>query len=62
MALDPKSGTAVERLGRRRGDDRPLFMAGPLEAATAVAHGGEVMLDAAGRVECELPLYPDGQA
>ncbi len=30
VALGPQSGTAVERIGRRRGDDRPLFMPGEL--------------------------------
>jgi len=30
VALGPKSGTALERIGRRRGDDRPLFMPGEL--------------------------------
>jgi hypothetical protein len=30
VALGPQSGTAVERIGRRRGDDRPLFLPGEL--------------------------------
>lgn len=28
MAPGPKSGTTMERIGRRRGDNRPLFMPG----------------------------------
>lgn len=30
VAPGPKSGSAIERLGRRRRDDRPLFMPGEL--------------------------------